>query len=230
MHTISVPRWMPVLLAFVAGTVDACTFIALFGLFVAQVTGSFVLVGVSAMTGHPAAIGQLFAIPVFFLSGVVAVLLAALARRPAKALALTLGAECALILCFVAAGMAGEPFRDANAPLAIAASLFGVAAMGIQSALVRLLMHGSSSANVMTTNTTQAAIDVAQWLLALGRHEDRAQAWRRIARLAPVLAGFFVGTAAGAAGFHAVGFRCLLVSIAALAGMIAWAARASRSG
>ena len=42
------PRPMPptvsLLLSFVAGYVDSCTFLA-FGLFVAQVTGSFVLIG-----------------------------------------------------------------------------------------------------------------------------------------------------------------------------------------
>jgi len=219
---------MPVLLAFIAGTVDACTFIALFGLFVAQVTGSFVLVGVSAISGHSAAIGRLFAIPVFFLAGVAAVFLAEAARRPARALAVTLAAEGVLVACFVATGMAGEPFHSANTPLAIAASLFGVAAMGVQSALVRLLLHAASSTNVMTTNTTQAAIDVAHWLLAVMRNEDRTEAARRIAALAPVLAGFFAGTAAGAVGFQVAGFRCLLVSIAAIAGMIVWAVRAGR--
>lgn len=217
---------MPVLLAFIAGTVDACTFISLFGLFVAQVTGSFVLVGVSVMTGRSAMIARLFAIPVFFLAGVAAVLLTELVRRPAKALAITLAAEAVLVGCFVAAGMAGEPFVNPNAPLAIAASFCGVAAMGVQSTFVRLLMHGTHSTNVMTSNTTQAAIDVAHWLLAVLRKEDRAETGRRLGALLPVLAGFFTGTAAGAAGFHAFGFRCLLVSIAMLAGMIVWAARA----
>jgi uncharacterized membrane protein YoaK (UPF0700 family) len=38
-------RTVPLVLGFVAGYVDGCTFVALFGLFVAQVTGSFVIVG-----------------------------------------------------------------------------------------------------------------------------------------------------------------------------------------
>ena len=40
-----VPRIVPALLSFAAGYVDACTFLALFGLYVAQVTGSFVVAG-----------------------------------------------------------------------------------------------------------------------------------------------------------------------------------------
>ena len=38
-------RTVPVVLGFTAGYVDGCTFVTLFGLFVAQVTGSFVIAG-----------------------------------------------------------------------------------------------------------------------------------------------------------------------------------------
>ena len=40
-----IPRTVPSALSFVAGYVDGCTFLALFGLFVAQATGSFVIAG-----------------------------------------------------------------------------------------------------------------------------------------------------------------------------------------
>ena len=39
------PKAMPMLLSFVAGYVDSYTYLALFGLFAAQVTGSFVIAG-----------------------------------------------------------------------------------------------------------------------------------------------------------------------------------------
>ena len=42
---LTVPRILPACLGFVAGFIDACTFFALFHFFVAQVTGSFVIVG-----------------------------------------------------------------------------------------------------------------------------------------------------------------------------------------
>lgn len=226
MQTLAVPRWLPVSLAFVAGTIDACTFVALFGMFVAQLTGSFVFVGVTAMTGHSVLVARLFAIPVFFLVGVATVFVAAPLRRPARALTVTLAVELVLVLCFAGMGLAGEPFRSADAPLAITASLFGVAAMGVQSALVKLLMRDANSTNVMTTNTSQAAIDVGQWIVALATGDERADASRRLGALLPVLAAFFVGTVAGAFGLRWIGFRCLAVPIAVLAGAIAWAARA----
>ena len=40
-----VPLLMPVLLSFVAGYLDSYTYLSLFGLFAAQVTGSFVIAG-----------------------------------------------------------------------------------------------------------------------------------------------------------------------------------------
>ena len=45
-----VPTAVPALLSFVAGYIDSCMFLALFGLFVAQVTGSFVLACSSSCT------------------------------------------------------------------------------------------------------------------------------------------------------------------------------------
>jgi hypothetical protein len=40
-RSIAVPRPIPVVLSFVAGYVDSCTYLGLFGVFVAQVTGSW---------------------------------------------------------------------------------------------------------------------------------------------------------------------------------------------
>ena len=53
------------LLAFTAGFVDTCGFIALFGLFTAHVTGNFVLIGAAIADPHQGLIGKLLALPVF---------------------------------------------------------------------------------------------------------------------------------------------------------------------
>jgi uncharacterized membrane protein YoaK (UPF0700 family) len=66
---MQVPRLVVGLLAFVAGVVDACTVFALFGLFVAQVTGSFVLIGVQIVDADVINLIRTLAIPVFFLAG-----------------------------------------------------------------------------------------------------------------------------------------------------------------
>jgi uncharacterized membrane protein YoaK (UPF0700 family) len=44
-NQLSIRLLMPVLLSFVAGYLDSYTYLSLFGLFAAQVTGSFVIAG-----------------------------------------------------------------------------------------------------------------------------------------------------------------------------------------
>ncbi len=232
---LRLPRWAAALLAFSAGVVDACTYLALFGLFVAQVTGSFVIVGVQLVDADRSAVIRTLAIPVFFFAGFATAFLVAIAGRERTALIWAIGGEMLMIAGFVVVGLIGAPFRGANAPLAVAASVLGVGAMGMQSALVRLLMRGISSTNVMTTNTTQVALDLAQWLVAARRarrnpHDADADVARRharlrFARLWPVIAGFLAGTVCGVLLFRAVGFWCPLLSIVLLAFVLVWALR-----
>jgi len=59
-------RIVSALLSFVAGYVDSFTFITLFGLFVANVTGSFVIAGAEIVKNDPSWIGKLLAIAAFF--------------------------------------------------------------------------------------------------------------------------------------------------------------------
>src|SRR5690348_15484453 len=92
------PRAAQALLSLLAGYVDSCTFLALFGLFVAQVTGSFVLAGVQLVHSERGALIKLLAIPAFFLAGVAATLVVRrIGGRRGPALALALGLEAALL-------------------------------------------------------------------------------------------------------------------------------------
>ena len=232
---IPVPRIVAGLLAFVAGVVDACTVFALFGLFVAQVTGSFVLIGVQIVNADIVNIIRTLAIPVFFLGGFATVFVAELAGDSKRALCWTLFAEFALVGTFVLIGLIAPHFDHPNAPWALVASVLGVTAMGVQSALVRLLMRGVASTNVMTTNTTLASIELAQWVIAtrrLSKHpadgaafELKRQALGRFAGLWPVLLGFLAGACCGAVSFQVAGFWFLLSAVAILAGLLVWAIR-----
>jgi uncharacterized membrane protein YoaK (UPF0700 family) len=233
----SVPRIVPALLSFTAGYVDACTFLALFGLYVAQVTGSFVVMGAEFVAHDEGFLIKVLAIPVFFGAGVFTTVLAEiLRRRGLPALAITLALECALLAAFLVLGLAA-PFRHTpNAPLTLLGAMLGLSAMGVQSALVRLLMPGVASTNVMTTNTTLFAIDTGELLIGWhGRRKGDAQAAAqfagardRLAVLVPLGLGFIFGTAAGAIGYLWFGLWCLLLILAAMLGLIAWALRADR--
>ena len=110
--------------------------------------------------------------------------------------------------------------------------------MGVQSASVRLLMRDMASTNVMTTNTTQLAIDAAEWLIAsrgqsaspgdASAKSDRVAARGRFIGLFLIMTGFLGGTICGALSYRWLGLSCLLTAIAVLAGIIGycvWRAR-----
>jgi uncharacterized membrane protein YoaK (UPF0700 family) len=222
---------VPILLAAVAGFVDACTFLGLFGFFVAQVTGSYVLLGAGPIAGWPG-LAVALAVPVFLAGGIAATLAAiagqAALRRP---LAAALALETVLLAAFAVAFTAGPLFGAAEHKTA--AAMFGLAAMGVQSAAVRLLMRGTASTNVMTTATTQIAIDATQVAWAwLGRTDGVAETLRRLEAcrrrlrdglLLPL--GFLLGTLLGAAGFVQMGDPVAAAPVAAVGALALWAAR-----
>jgi uncharacterized membrane protein YoaK (UPF0700 family) len=223
-------------LSFVAGYIDSVTFLGLYGIFVAQMTGSFVLAGTQFVANEQGYLVKLLAIPVFFIAGCLATLIAALAQqRNGRALALVMTFECALLTALVLMHVA-VPMTHIDAPAVRATALLGIAAMGVQSAMVRLLMNGVASTNVMTTNTTQMAVDATLLLLhALRPPTDGATATvdaarARMSGLLPIMIGFVSGTAVGAVGYAAIGFWTLLVPLALAYGVCGWTFRAARTG
>jgi len=229
------PHAVPILLAAVAGFVDACTFLGLFGFFVAQVTGSYVLAGAHPVAGSPGA-AVLLAVPVFFAGGVAATLAAIAGHAVARcALAAALALETLLLIGFSATFAAGSLVGGPETTPVIAASMFGLAAMGVQSALVRLLMRGVASTNVMTTNTSQIAIDATQLAWArLCRDDEPAEIAqqrevrrRRLWGGLPLPLGFLAGTVVGAVAFARAGYLVLLAPVIVVGGLTLWAARCS---
>jgi uncharacterized membrane protein YoaK (UPF0700 family) len=229
------PHAVPILLASVAGFVDACTFLGLFGLFAAQVTGSYVLAGAHPVAGWPGA-AILLAAPAFFAGGVAATLAAIVGHAVARrALAAALALETLLLVGFAATFAAGSPFECPKTMPVVVASMFGLAAMGVQSAAVRLLMRGVASTNVMTTNTSEIAIDATQLAWARLYRDDAAAEIadqrevrrRRLRRGLPLPLGFVTGTVVGAAAFARVGYLALLAPVIVVGGLTLWAARCS---
>ena len=229
-----VPRIIPPLLSFTAGFLDSFTFLALYGLFVAQVTGSFVLAAAAIVTNEQGALTKLLAIPVFLLAAVATTSLAVmLERRGRAALAWLLGLECAVLTGFLLTALIGAPLSDPNAASVTAASLLGLFAMGTQSATVRLLMRDVASTNVMTTNTTQIAIDATELVFAwrarrrapadaaVAAAYDAARA--RFGALFAIMLGFLVGTAVGTLAYVATGAWGLLLPLAIMYAVFAWA-------
>jgi len=216
----------------VAGYVDSCTYLGLFGIFVAQLTGSFVVAGAEFVRSEPGALAKLLAIPFFFLSGMaVTILNGVLKERPRAALVSSLAMECVLLAGLLVSCLLNMPFRNLDSPGVVAAVLFGMSAMGAQSAIVRRLLQDTNSTNVMTANTTTLAVKAGEMLLAwFGSSEverpDPSEARRKVAGVLPVWLGFFAGTTLGAVATVVMGLPSIALAVLPVAGLAVWYARA----
>ncbi len=228
------PAAMPMLLSFVAGYVDSYTYLALFGLFAAQVTGSFVIAGAELVAHDYGIAGKLFAILAFLVAAAVTAALITLVRQQGRAgLPWMLGLEALLLTVFVAMILFGPPIKGANDWHGIVAGLFAAMAMGTQSVLVRLLMKGIPQTNVMTGNMTQLGIETTELILAWRRYardrnnadaaRDFASVHARLWTVLSVALGFLVGAATGATAFAATGVRGASLAVAIVAALALWA-------
>src|SRR6202034_3508036 len=237
---VPLPRWVPALLSFVAGYVDSYTFLALFGLFVAQVTGSFVI-GAAELVSHDIGIaGKLIAILAFlFAAGLTAGLIGLVRDSGRAALPWMLGFETLLLSVFTAIVLIGPPIKGADDWHGVVAGLFAAMAMGTQSVIVRLLMRGIPQTNVMTGNMTQLGVETTEII----------RAWRRCARapddpgaqgdfiairarllvVLSIAVGFIVGAFLGAAAYSTAGMTGIPLAVVLLAALTLWAMRRPRT-
>ena len=180
---------------------------ALFGLFVAQVTGSFVVAGAVLGAGRHSRLLDLLAIPAFILGAAVASALSAVLRhRGLRAFPILLGLESALLAGMLATALLAPDIETLDQPAALIVGLFGLSAMGVQNAFVGLHIKGAPSTNVMTTNTGNLAIDAAHVLAVAWLERFPSAAWSPpeaeqarlwLARTAPVVLAFLAGTVSG---------------------------------
>jgi len=206
------------LLAFVAGYVDTCGFVALFGLFTAHVTGNFVLIGAAIVEYHGGLIPKLLALPVFVIVvGFSRVLTIALEDRNKNAAVPLLGLQILFLDGFLACGVAAAPMQDGDAPLVVVTGMFAVTAMAIQNTASRTVFTMHTPTTVMTGNVTQLVIDGVDVSLGRGAAETRL----RIRKMVPAIIAFAAGALAGALAYMALAFWCLILPIAVLATVFA---------
>jgi uncharacterized membrane protein YoaK (UPF0700 family) len=228
------PASMPMLLSFIAGYVDSYTYLALFGLFVAQVTGSFVIAG-AEFIGHDAGVvGKLLAVAAFlFAAAATAALIAFVRQRGGAGLPWMLALEAILLAIFTAMIVLGPPIKGAGDWYGIIAGIFAAMAMGAQSVLVRLLMKGIPQTNVMTGNMTQLGIETTELMLAWRRarrapgNRDAADEFaavrKRLMLVLSVAVGFLAGAAAGAIAFVITGLPGAILAVVLVVALALWA-------
>jgi uncharacterized membrane protein YoaK (UPF0700 family) len=202
---------LPMLLSFVAGYVDSYTYLTLFGLFAAQVTGSFVIAGAEFVSHDYGITGKLLAVLAFVAAGALtAAIIGLLRQSERRTLPLMLALEASLLAAFGGMMVFGRPVEGAGDPYGIVAGLLAAMAMGTQSVLVRLLMRGIPQTNVMTGNMTQLAIEITELITAwrrkardpTDRHTGEFAAVRkRLWIVLSVAIGFVVGAATGAIAY-----------------------------
>ena len=228
------PRWVPALLSFVAGYVDSYTFLALFGLFVANVTGSFITAGAELVTHDVGIAGKLIAILAFLVAAALTAALIELARDQGRdALPWMLALQTLLLAVFTVVTLASAPVTGANDWRGVVAGLFAAMAMGTQSAIVRLLMRGTPQTNVMTGNMTQLGIETTALLLAWRRHarepnnlhhaREFIAVRSRLFIVLTIVLGFILGAACGAITFARAGLTGTPLAVVLVGALTLWA-------
>ena len=196
---------LPLVLSLIAGSTDTIGFLRLNGLFTAHITGNLVVLAAHLVSGDPAIVSYVLAVPVFAAVLLLTRLLASgLERVGAATLQVLLLLELLLLIGFLVCCVNYGQRFDPNSGIAITAGMFGISAMAAQTALVQISLAKAPSTAVMTTN-------VAYLMLALGElmasRDDAVieSARKRAIHVFPVIVGFAIGCALGAAAQSAYG-------------------------
>jgi uncharacterized membrane protein YoaK (UPF0700 family) len=199
---------MPILLGVIAGYVDTAGYLALQGLFTSHVTGNFVTLGASLVSGV-GTLAKLLALPVFCVVIIVTRWAShALAARGVPVLRAMLSLKVVLLAIGAALAIHFGPFSSSDTGPALATGLTLVAAMAIQNAVQRIHLGSAPPSTVMTGTTTQLMLDIADML---GPTAIKAVARTRIARLAISVVAFAFGCASAALLYVTAGVYCFLV-------------------
>jgi uncharacterized membrane protein YoaK (UPF0700 family) len=202
---------LPFVLSVIAGSTDIIGFLGLNGLFTAHITGNIVVLAAHMVAGDPTIFSYILSVPVFMVVLLLTRLLAAVFERSGiSTLQSLLLLQLLLLVGFLALGVTAGPWKDANAVLAIVAGMFGVAAMAVQNALVQISLKNSPTTAVMTTNVTHFMLDLGE-VLAGRDQAEIAKARHRAMHTLPVILGFVIGCALGAACEAAAGLWSLIL-------------------
>jgi uncharacterized membrane protein YoaK (UPF0700 family) len=205
------------LLAFTSGFVDTLSFIALFGLFAAHVTGNFVLVATSLAEFRHGLWIKLLAIPTFVLAAVLTrIYIIRRERNERDAAAHVLFGQSILLAIFMLVAAWHAPFQHHEDLGAIATALLAASAMAIQNTAARTFLSGLPPTTVMTGNMIQVIVDAVDIVQGHGPLDAKRA---RLKRLGPMLLAFVAGTLLGAVGYSVLGFYALTVPIVLVAGL-----------
>ena len=207
------PSVLSALLSFNGGFVDTAGFLGLQGLFTAHVTGNFVTLAATLVSGTHGVVAKLLALPEFVIVIAAARLLgAALRARELPARKVLLIAKVLCLLAFFVLAVGFGPFPDSDAPAALLTGFAGIAGMAIQNGVQRVHFSSLPPTTLMTGNTTQAVLDGVD--LLRGQPDADAGAMRaRLGRILWSIAWFALGCGLAAGLYYLAGFWCLALPV-----------------
>ena len=203
------------LLAFTSGFVDTLSFVALFGLFAAHVTGNFVLIATSLAEFRHGLWLKLLVVPMFVFAAVLTrFYIIRRERHERDAAAHVMFGQVALLGAFMVAAIYHSPFDHHEDPGAFLTAMLAASAMAIQNTAARTFLSGLPPTTVMTGNLIQVIVDMVDIAYRHGNLEAKRA---RLAKLGPMLLSFIAGTMLGAVGYVTVGFYSLIIPIVTIA-------------
>jgi uncharacterized membrane protein YoaK (UPF0700 family) len=207
---------LPRVLSVNAGFMDTAAFLALKGLFTAHVTGNFVTLGASLVTGTSGALAKVLALPVFCIVVLfVRFLDHGLRARSRPVMRTLLALQLALMTLGALFASWLGPFASADGSAALVTGMSLVAAMAIQNAAHRVHLASAPPSTYMTGTTTQIMLDLADAMHGLAPEVARATL-ERLKHMAVSVVAFGAGCALGALLYAWIGVWCFWVPPALL--------------
>lgn len=211
---------LPILLSVNGGYVDAAGYLALHGLFTTHVTGNFVTLGASLVLGTSGALAKLLALPMFCIVVLgVRLLSVAVAAKRLPALRIILGLKLVLLTTGAVLAIAFGPFDNGDGWAALLTGMALVAAMAIQNAIHRIHMGALPPTTIMTGNTIQIMIDLADLIRGVPA-DVRAAIHTRLSRMSASVIAFAAGCAAAALIYAKQGIWCFAIPPLVAAGTL----------
>ena len=181
----------PVLLSVNAGYLDTAGFLALQGLFTAHVTGNFVTIGAALVFGTSGVVAKLLALPVFCATVFAIRWFAdAVPRRDSRGPAWSISVELGILTLGCGLAIVFGPFRNSDSGWALATGMTLVCGLAVQNALQRVHLSQYPPTTMMTGNTTQFMMDLADLARGSLAPAERQATLARLARLAEGVVGF----------------------------------------
>lgn len=212
-----------ILLSFVSGFVDTSGFVALKGIFTAHVTGNLVLAGAFLFSKESGIVSKLSVLPIFAITiGLVFLLNRYFKKTKKPFLKSLLRIESLFLLLFSFFGFKIHQIYPNLIPeyLLIILASFGVIAMSVQNALMKLSLPKLVPTTIMTGNTTQFVMDLASYATSRNLNEEEISGRKiRMNRFGSALSGFFLGALSGGLLVHYFGLACCIFPAVLIAGL-----------